>query len=246
MKNLIKRIIRESIEESLFYKGRSVPDMNKETSMSSLMNKNSNYSQSGKFNVRTELIKLVIQFIRYNYPNELERYKGNFMYKLNKSMYYLSDDDAINYDSIFLKAVNKKDEKSIELANKFLSDIETDNIRKGRVFKKNKKISINNPIKERYNELKKKIDLCNKFLNTELTFNKWDNTKYGYNRLSLRFIDVGYKLLDEKDVDELRRLNNISGDKAGTFLKKAVKEKLIELENEMKTMINKYGEEDLI
>jgi hypothetical protein len=161
-------------------------------------------------------------------------------------MYYLSDDDAINYDSIFLKAVNKKDEKSIELANKFLIDVESDNIRKGRVFKKLNKTLEYSENKERYKELKKKIDLCNKFLNTELTFKKWDNTKYGYNRLSLRFIDVGYKLLDKKDVDELRRLNNISGDKAGAFLKKSVNEKLIELKNEMQMMINKYGKENLI
>ena len=158
----------------------------------------------------------------------------------------LSDDDIINFDSLFLKAVNSKDEKSIELANKFLSDVESDNIRKSREFRKGNKFLEYSEIKEQYKELKQKIDLCNKFLNTELTFKKWNTTKYGYNRLSLRFIDVGYKLLDDEDMDELRRLNNISGEKAGIFLKTSVNEKLIELKNEMQTMISKYGEENLI
>ena len=52
--------------------------------------------------------------------------------------------------------------------------------------------------------------------------------------------------MDEEDIDELRRLNNISGEKAGSFLKVKVSEKLIELKNEMQMMINKYGEENLI
>jgi len=243
MINLIKKIIRESIDESLFYKGSGIIDM---AGKIGPLKKKTNYIESGKLNVRRELIKLVIQFIKDNYPNDLKRYKGNFMYKLNKSIFYLSEDDVINYDSIFLKAVNNKDEKFIELANKFLSDIETDNIRKSREFRKGNKFLEYSEIKEQYNELKKKIDLCNKFLNTELTFKKWDNTKYGYNRLSLKDIDVGYKLLDDKNLDELLRLNNISGDKAGAFLKKSVNEKLIELKNEMQMMINKYGEENLV
>jgi hypothetical protein len=241
MKNLIKRIIKEGI---LSKQRGIVPDM---AGKIGPLKKKTNYTQSGKFNVRTELMKLVIQFIRYNYPNDLERYKGKFMYKLNKSMYYLSDDDAINYDSIFLKAVNSKDEKSIELANKFLSDIETDNIRKSRVFKGGKKIPINNQIKEQYKELKEKINLCNFILDNELKFKKWDKTKYGYNMLSYKHIDDASKVLDNAHMKEITHLNyNVAGDKAGVFLKKSVNIKLIQLENEMEMMINKYGEENLI
>jgi hypothetical protein len=94
MKNLIKKIIRESIEESLFYKGRNVPDMAGRIGRD---NKKDNYIGRGELNVRKELIKLVIQFIKDNYPNDLERYKGNFMYKLNNSIFRLSDDDIINF-----------------------------------------------------------------------------------------------------------------------------------------------------
>lgn len=244
MKNLIKKIIRESIEESLFYKGRNVPDMAGRIGRD---NKKDNYIGRGELNVRKELIKLVIQFIKDNYPNDLERYKGNFMYKLNNSIFRLSDDDIINFDSLFLKAVNSKDEKSIDLANKFLSDIESDNINKSRKFNRDRKVSVYDEVKEQYKELKEKINLCNFILDNDLNFRKWDRTKYGYNKLSYKHIDIAYKVLDNAHMNEIMHLNNnVAGDKAGAFLKKSVNEKLIQLKNEMQMMINKYGEENLI
>jgi hypothetical protein len=137
----IKKIVRESVKESLFYKGRGIPDM---AGKIGPLKKKSNYIETGTLSVRTELTKLVIKFIKMNYPNDLDRYRGNFMYKLNKSTQYLGEDDLINYDSIFLKAVNNKDENSIELANQFLRDVENDSFKKPTVKKPTVKKAITN------------------------------------------------------------------------------------------------------
>ena len=241
MKNLIKRIIREGI---LSKQRGIIPDMAGRITSGGL--KKSDYIGRGDLQLRTEFKKLVVKFIKDNYANDLERYKGNFMYKLNNSIFILSEDEIIKYDSIFLKAVNSKDGESIRLANQFLKDIESGNISKSRKFNRDRKVSVYDEVKEQYKELKQKINLCNKLLNTELTFKKWDTTKYGYSRLSYKIIDIAYKLLDDDTMDELRHLNNnVSGERAGNFLIKSINEKLIELKSEMQMMINKYGQENL-
>jgi len=119
MINLIKKIIRESIDESLFYKGSGIIDM---AGKIGPLKKKTNYIKSGKLNLREELKKLVVKFIYINYgKDELENYRG----KLNKFVYGLSDENLTNYDSIFLKAVNNKDEESIALANEFLNNVKS-------------------------------------------------------------------------------------------------------------------------
>jgi len=254
----IKNIIREIIKESLFYKRGNIPDMAGRITKSGL--KKNDYIDSGEVRIRKEFLKLVIQFIKANYPNELERYKGKFMYKLNKSMFYLSEDDVINYDSIFLKAVNNKDEKSIELANQFLNDVETDNIRKSRKFgnkdinfKPKKKIDIKGQIekdnlykakmdankpKEEYKQLKNRIILANNLLNNNSLLRR-------DNHLQVKFIDIAIKmgLIDD---DYMGKLYMASGERATSLFKNLINEKLIELKNEMQMMINKYGEENLV
>lgn len=120
MKDLIKRIIKEGMLSK--YRG-IVPDMAGRITKGGL--KGSNYVESGKLNLREELKKLVVKFIYINYgKEELENYKG----KLTKFVYGLSDEDLTSYDSIFLKAVNNKDEESIVLANEFLDNVKSGNI----------------------------------------------------------------------------------------------------------------------
>jgi hypothetical protein len=205
----IKNIIREIIKESLFYNKGIIPDMAGKLSRSNL--KKNDYLERGKINLPDELRRLIIKFIKINYPNELDSYSNDFMYKLNNSFLYLSEDDLINYDSIFLKAVNNNDKKSIELANKFLSDVENDSIRKPKEVKSTVKKPITSP-ENLYNRhikiinrgeprLKDMKDMLEQYRDDVITL-KYSIDKYGKMGLSTEKLKMDYNYF-KKEIDTL-------------------------------------------